>query len=85
MFNNNYNIDTWNVRRQVVGCIMFLKRKQRMKLKAKGCEEDKYYLTFNNILTSDSDRLQSNTHKGCYVLNTTEIQIQTKECDRTRR
>ena len=27
---------------------------------------------FNNVLTSDSDLLQFNTHKGCYVLNATE-------------
>ena len=27
---------------------------------------------FNNILTSNSDFLQSHTHKGCCVLNTTE-------------
>ena len=27
MFNNNYNIDTWNIRRQIVGYIMSLKRK----------------------------------------------------------
>ena len=71
MFNNSYNIDTWNIRRKVVGYIMSLKRKQRMKLKANSHEEDKYHLMFNNVLTSDSDLLSSNTHKGCCVLNAT--------------
>ena len=36
MFDNNYDIDTWNIKRQIVGYIMSLKRKRRMKLKAKG-------------------------------------------------
>ena len=31
-----------------------------------------YHLMFNNVLTSDPDFLQSNTHKGCCVLNATE-------------
>ena len=43
-----------------------------MKLKANNHEENKYYLMFNNALTSDSDLLGSNTHKGCCVLNVTE-------------
>ena len=72
MFNNNYNINTWNIRRQVVGYIMFLKRNQRMKLKAKSCAKDKYRLIFNNVLTSSSNLLQSNNHTGCCVLNTTD-------------
>ena len=58
-----------------------------MKLKAKSYEEDKYYLIFNNVLTSNSDLLRSNTHKGCCVLNTTEyngVQLKSKECDWTR-
>ena len=63
MFDNNYNIDTWNIRRQVVGYIMSLKRKRRMKLKANNHEEDKYHLIFNKVLTTNSNRLQSNTHK----------------------
>ena len=72
MFDTNYNTDTWDIRRQVVGYVMSMKRKRRMKLKAKHCEEDKYTLIFNNILISDSDLLQSNTYKGCCLLNTTE-------------
>ena len=43
-----------------------------MKLKANSHEEDKYHLMSNNVLTSDSDLLGSNTHKGCCVLNATE-------------
>ena len=39
---------------------------------AKRCGEDKYHLIFNNVLTSSSNLLQSNTHKGCCVLNTTD-------------
>ena len=70
MFNNNYNIDPWNIRNQVVGYIMSLKRKRRMKLKTNSHEEDKYHLMFNNVLTLDSNLLQFNTHKRCCVLNT---------------
>ena len=47
------------------------KRKQRVKLKAKECTESQYHHIFNNILESSSELLQSNTHKGCCVLNTT--------------
>ena len=43
-----------------------------MKLKAKRYAEDKYHLIFNNILTSSSYLLQSNTHKEYCVLNTTD-------------
>ena len=57
---------------------MSLKRNQRMKLKAKGCAKDKYYLIFNNVLTSSSDLLQSNTHKGYCVLNTTDYNYKLK-------
>ena len=34
--NNNNNI--WNIRKQAVGYIMFLKKKRREKVKTKGCE-----------------------------------------------
>ena len=69
MINYDYNINTWNIRRQIIGYIMSLKRKQRMKLDANNHEEDKYYLMFKNTVSSDSDLLQSNTHKECCVLN----------------
>ena len=70
IFDNKYDINTWNIRRHVVGYIMSLKRKRKSKLNANNCEEDKYHLIFNNILTSSSIILQSNTHKGCCILNT---------------
>ena len=72
MFNNTYNIDTWNIRKQVIEYIMSLKRKQRMKLKANNHEEDKYHFMFNNVSTSDSDLLGSNTHQRSCVLNATQ-------------
>ena len=34
--------------------------------------EDHYHLIVNNVLTSSSELLQSNTHKVCGVLNTTD-------------
>ena len=43
-----------------------------MKLKAKYCAEDNYHPIFNRVLTSSSNILQSNTHKGCCVLNTAD-------------
>ena len=42
MIDHNYNTDTWNIRKQVVGYIMSLKRKRGAKLKAKGCAEGRY-------------------------------------------
>ena len=68
MFDHNYNIDTCDIRRQIVGYIMSLKRKQGAKLKAKECTEGRYHRTFNNVLESSSDLLQTNTHKGCSML-----------------
>ena len=41
--NNNNNINIWNIRNQVVGYIIILKRKQRAKLKQKGCTEGRYH------------------------------------------
>ena len=69
-YNHSNNID--NNRRQVVGYITSMKRKQRMKLKACSPEENKYHLMFNNVLPSDSDLLRTNTHKGCCMLNANE-------------
>ena len=51
---------------------MSLKRKQRTKLKAKGCTEGCYHQIFNHVLESNSNLVQSNTHKGCCMLDTTD-------------
>ena len=72
MFDHNYNIDTCDIRRQIVGYIMSLKRKQGAKLKTKGYAEGYYHRIFNNVLESSSNLLQTNTHRGCSVLNTTD-------------
>ena len=68
---NHYNSIT-NIRRQVVGYIMHMKKKQRTNLKARNPEQDKYHLMFNNVVPSDSDLLCINTHKGCCLLNANE-------------
>ena len=73
MIDYKYNINTWNIRRYVIGYIMSLKRKQRMKLKANYDENNKYHLMFNNMLSSDFDLLRSNNHKGCCVLNVSQF------------
>ena len=51
---------------------MFLKRKRRPKLKAKGCTEGSYHWICNHKIESSLDLIQSNTHKGCSMLNTTD-------------
>ena len=71
IINHNYNIDIRNIRIQIVGYIMSMKRKRRTKLKEKGYAEDRYHHVFNNVLESNSQLLQSNTQKGCCTLNTT--------------
>ena len=68
IFGHNYNIDTCDIRRQIVVYIMSLKRKQGAKLKARGCAEGRYHCIFNNVLESSSDLSRTNTHKGCSVL-----------------
>ena len=65
---NNIN----NILRQVIGYIMSMKRKQRTNLKAQYRERDKCQLMFNNVLSSDSDILCTDTHKGCCLLSTNE-------------
>ena len=72
MIDYNHSNNTGNIRRQVVGYIMSMKRKRRIKLKAKAPEEDKYHLMFNNVLALDSDLLRTNTHKRCCMLNANE-------------
>ena len=72
MFSHNYNIDTPDIRRQLVSYIMALKRKRGVKLKAKGCAEGRYHHIVNNMLESSSDLLQNNTHKGCSMLKATD-------------
>ena len=68
MIDYNHSSNIGNIRRQVVGYIMSLKKK----LKANNHEENKYHLMFNNVLSPDSDLLQTNTHKGCCLLNANE-------------
>ena len=55
MIDYNQSNNTGNIRKQVVGYIMSLKKKQRMKLKAYSPEENEYHLIINNVLSSDSD------------------------------
>ena len=71
MIDHNNDIDTWNIRKQVVENIMFLKRKQRPKLKVKGCTEGSYHWIFKNEIKLSSDLVQSITHESCHMLNTT--------------
>ena len=72
IFNYNHYNNINYIRRQVVGYIMSMKRKQRTHLKARSPEQDEYHLMFNNVLPPDSDLLCNNTHKGYYLLNTNE-------------
>ena len=55
MIDHNYNIDAWNIRKQVTGYIMFLKRKRREKLKVKGCVGGRYHQIFNHKIESSSN------------------------------
>ena len=72
MLDHDYNIDILNIRKQVAGYIISLKRKQKAKLKAKECAEGCYHCIFNHVLESSSDLVQSNTHKGCCALDTAD-------------
>ena len=65
MIDYNHSNNTNNIRRQVVGYIMSLKKKRRTQLAACSPEQDKYHLMFSNVLPCDSDLLCTNTHKGC--------------------
>ena len=72
MIDYNYSNNTNNIRRQVVQYVMSMKRKIKIKIKVCSPEEDTYHLRFNNVLPCDSDRLRTNTHKGCCMLNANE-------------
>ena len=50
MIDHSYNIDSWNIIKQVAGYIMSLKRKQKEKVKVKECAEGRYHCIFNHIL-----------------------------------
>ena len=73
MFDHNYNIDTRDIRRQLVGYSMALKKKLGEKLKGKECSEGWYHHMFKNLLESSSDLLRTNTHKGCSAVNATDF------------
>ena len=69
MVDRDTNKDTWNIKKQVVGYIMFLKRKRSAKVKAKGCAEGHYHRKFNHKLESSSHIVTSCFHVGSYVMN----------------
>ena len=54
VIDQNTNNNTWNIKKQAVGYIMFLKRKRRAKVKAKGCAEGHYHQRFNHEVESSS-------------------------------
>ena len=66
-----YNTVTWNIKKQVAGYIMSLKRKQRTELKTKVYAEGCYHQIFNHVLESSSNLVQSNTRQGCCVFDIT--------------
>ena len=70
MIDQNTDNDTWNIRKQAVGYIMFLKRKQSAKVKAKGCAEGHYCQKINYELKSSSHIVTSCLHIGSYLTNT---------------
>ena len=70
MINQNTNNDTWSIRKQTNGYIMFLKRKGSGGMKAKGCAEGWYHQNFNHILESSSHLVSSCAHEVSYVKNT---------------
>ena len=88
MIDRNTNNDTWNIRKQAIGYIMSLKKKQSAKVKAKGCAGGRYHQKFNHELESSSHIIPSCFQVGSYVMNTMDyngLQLQTNEYDWTRR
>ena len=79
MFDHNLIVDTCDIRRQLGRYIMAPKRKRGEKLKTKGCVEDCYHRMFNNMLES---LLYS---QGLFCADSYRLQLQTKECNWTRR
>ena len=49
---------------------MFLKRKQRAKMKAKGCAEGHYHQMFNHKAESSSHLVPSCSHMGSCMIDT---------------
>ena len=66
----NTNNNAWNIRKQAIGYIMLLKRKQSAKVKAKGCTEEHHYLKFSHKSKSSSHIVLSCLHMGSYVIHT---------------
>ena len=55
----NTDNNTWSIKRQAVGYVMFLKRKQSAKVKAKRCTEGRYHQKFNHKVESSSHIITS--------------------------
>ena len=69
MIDQNTNNDTWNIRKQALEYIMFLKRKQIRTVKAKGCAKGHYCQEYNHEVESISHIIQSYAHMGSCVTN----------------
>ena len=70
VFYSNSNNNMWNIRKQAMGYVMILKRKQSRKVKAKGCVEGNCHRKFNHELESRSHIVTSCLHIDFYVMNT---------------
>ena len=70
MIDQNTNNNIWSIRKQAVEYSMFLKRKQRAKVKAKGCIEGCYHQMFNHKVELSSHLVPSRSHMGSCVMNT---------------
>ena len=83
--NNNNNNNTWNIRKQAVGYMMFLKRQRSAKVKTKGCVEGHYHQKFNHELESSSHVVTLYFHVRFLCDEYNRLKLQTKECDWMRR
>ena len=63
------NNDTWDIRKQTLGYIMFLKRKLSGEMKAKGCAEDRHHQEYNHEVESSSHIVPSYSLVGSCITN----------------
>ena len=75
VINRTTNNDTWDIQKQTIGYILFLKRKQSGKMKAKRCAKEHHHRKYNYKVESSSHIIPSYALVGSSLTNTMDYNL----------
>ena len=78
MINQTTNNNTWDIRKQTLGHIMFLNKKRSGKMKAKGCTKGCHHRECNHKVESSSLMVPSYALLGSCLTNTMDYNFNYK-------